>query len=158
MAKRISLYGILAALCLVLSYVEHLIPLSFVAPGVKIGLANSVALILIAKADIKGAFAVNLVRILLSALLFAAPSTLIFSLSGGILSIVVMWGFSSLKGISIIGFSIAGATVHNLAQLVVAALLLGQGVWYYAPLLILSALLSGVLTGTVANLIFKRLG
>ena len=90
MAKKISIYGILATLCLILGYVEHLVSLDFIAPGIKIGLANSVALLLLARGDIKGAFAVNITRILLSALLFAAPSTLIFSFSGGITSLIVM--------------------------------------------------------------------
>ena len=53
MSKKMALYGVLASVGLVFSYVETLLPLTFIAPGVKIGLANGVALLLILKNDIK---------------------------------------------------------------------------------------------------------
>ncbi len=156
MAKKICLYGILSALCMVLGFVEHLVSLDFIAPGVKIGLANSLALLLIVFGDIKGAGFVNITRILLSALLFNAPSTLIFSLSGGIASLCVMALLSRSKSFGCIGLSVAGAFVHNTAQLICAFLLLGKGVLYYSPFLAASAILSGVITGFLASLISKR--
>ena len=61
MAKKVAFYGVTAAVCLVFSYVETLLPLGFIAPGIKIGLANGVALLLILKKDIKGAFLVNII-------------------------------------------------------------------------------------------------
>ena len=155
MAKRISLYGILAALCIVLSYVEQLISFDFIAPGIKLGLSNSVALLLILKGDIKGAFSVNVVRILLSGLLFSAPSTLIFSLSGGLISLAGMSLVSKSEKISVIGFSILGAVIHNITQLTVAFLLLGSGVLYYTPFLLTAALLSGALTGFIGGMLSK---
>lgn len=157
MAKKVCIYGIMAALCIVLGYVEHLIPFDFIAPGIKLGLANSVAVLLVAKGDIKGAFGVNIVRILLSALLFSAPSALIYSLSGGLVSLLVMCIFSKIKSIGIIGFSVLGAVTHNLTQLLCAALMLGGGVWYYLPFLLLAAAISGFATGTAAQLVFKKI-
>ena len=38
--KSIALLGICAAIAMVLSYIESLIPLSFAVPGIKLGLAN----------------------------------------------------------------------------------------------------------------------
>lgn len=155
MAKKISLYGILAALCIAFSYLEMLISFDFIAPGVKLGISNTVALILIFKGDIKGAFSVNIVRILISSLLFAGPFTLLYSLSGGIISIIIMSIFSRIKSISIIGFSILGAVFHNLAQLLVAFFMLGEGVFYYMPILLISAVICGFLTGFIAKLILN---
>lgn len=155
MAKKISLYGILAALCIVLSYVEQLISFDFIAPGIKLGLSNSVALLLILKGDIKGAFSVNVVRILLSGLLFSAPSTLIYSLSGGIVSLLGMSLVSKVSNVSVIGFSVLGAALHNAVQLMIAVFMLGSGVWYYTPFLLLAAVLSGALTGFIARLLSK---
>ena len=143
MAKKIALYGILTSLALIFGYIESLFSLSFIAPGVKLGLANSVALILLCFKDFKGAVLVNITRILLSALLFSSPFSLVFSLTAGILSVVIMRLLSGIKGVSVIGFSISGATVHNLVQLTVASLLFGRAVWYYLPFLLVSALLSG---------------
>lgn len=157
MAKKISFYGIFTALCMVLGYIEHLIPLSFIAPGIKLGLSNSVVLLLLIKKDVKGAFLINIARILLSVLLFAAPSTLIFSLSAGIVSTTVMVVLSRFKGIGVMGFSILGAVVHNLTQLICAVIILGIGVLYYLPFLLISALLSGALVGIIAKTLTEKI-
>ena len=157
MAKKLCLYGILSAVCIVLGYIEHFITLDFIAPGIKIGLANSVVLLLITKKDVKGAFFVNIVRILMSALLFSAPFTLFFSLPAGLISTAVMFFLEKVKSLSIIGFSVAGATVHNLTHLVCAALILGNGVMYYSPILLLSAVISGILTGMAAKAVSGKI-
>lgn len=157
MAKKIGLYGILAALCLVLSYVELLIPFNYLSPGIKLGLSNAVALLLILKGDIKGAIGVNIVRIILSVLLFSAPATLMYSLPAGIVSVSVMALVSKCKYIGTVGFSVLGATLHNITQLFVAFCVLGIGVWYYTPFLLISAIVSGSLVGILAQMIFKRI-
>ena len=157
MAKKIALYGILTSLALIFGYIESLFPLSFIAPGVKLGLANSVALILLCYGDFRGAILVNITRILLSALLFSSPFSLIFSLTAGILSVVIMRLLSGIKGVSVVGFSISGAAVHNLVQLTVASLLFGRAVWYYLPFLLVSALLSGGIIGILSSIIFKKI-
>ena len=160
MAKRVSLYGILAAVCIILGGIEHFLFLDFLAPGIKIGLANTVALLLLAFDDIKGAFLVNTVRILLSALLFSGPQTLIYSLSAGLVSLAVIsiiFKLLRFNNISLIGFSVAGALVHNITQFLCALWMLGKGMIYYLPLLLFSALVSGILTGSIANFIFKRI-
>lgn len=157
MAKKVSFYGILVALCLVLGYIEHLLPMDFIAPGIKLGLANTLTLLLVAKGDIKGAFAVNIVRILLSGLLFASPSVLIYSLTAGLLSLTVMSLLSKLKQIGIIGFSVAGAVIHNITQLAVAFFMVGAGVLYYLPFLLISAVVCGIVTAEVAKILLKNL-
>ena len=43
--KSIALLGICAAIAMVLSYIESLIPLSFAVPGIKLGLANMVTIV-----------------------------------------------------------------------------------------------------------------
>ena len=157
MAKKIALYGILTSLALIFGYIESLFSLSFIAPGVKLGLANSVALLLLCFNDFKGALLVNITRILLSALLFSSPFSLVFSLTSGVLSVVIMRLMSGIKGVSAVGFSIAGAAVHNLVQLTVAALLFGRAVLYYMPFLLVSALLSGGIIGILSSIIFKKI-
>lgn len=157
MSKRISLYGLLTALCLVFGFLESMLSLSFLAPGIKLGLANSIALLLAAKWDAKGAFAVNLTRILLSALLFSSPSSLFFSLPAGLLSVLVMTLLARSGRFGTVGFSIAGAVVHNLTQLTAACLLFGVAVLVYLPLLLLSAAVSGTAIGWLGELILKKI-
>ena len=157
MSKKVTLYGVLAAVGLVFSYVETLLPLSFIAPGVKIGLANGVALLLILKKDIKGAFLVNIIRILLLNLLFVHPFALIYSLSAGVISILIMWLVAKTEIFSAIGFSIIGALTHNLVQFAVALILLGGGVWFYLPVLIFSAIISGGIIGFLSKILDKKI-
>lgn len=157
MAKKVALYGILTSLALILGFLEILFSLSFIAPGVKLGLANSVALLLLCFKDFKGALIVNITRILLSALLFSSPFSLVFSLTAGVFSVVIMRFLSGIKSVSVIGFSISGAAVHNLVQLTVASLLFGRAVWYYLPFLLISALLSGGIIGILSSIIFKKI-
>lgn len=156
MAKKVALYGILTGLAMIFGYIESFVSLSFIAPGIKLGLANSVALLLLCFKDFKGALAVNITRILLSAMLFSSPFSLVFSLTAGVLSVVIMRILSGVKGVSAIGFSIAGAAVHNVTQLTVAALLFGRAVWYYLPFLLAFAMIGGGLIGTLSLIIFKK--
>ena len=157
MAKKVALYGILTGLALIFGYIESLFSLSFIAPGIKLGLANSVALLLLCFREFKGALLVNITRILLSALLFSTPFSLVFSLTAGIISVVIMGLLSGFKSVSPIGFSIAGAAVHNLVQLTVASIIFGRAVWYYLPFLLVSALISGGIIGALSLIIFKRI-
>lgn len=156
MAKRLSLYGIFTALCLVLGFVESLISFSAIVPGIKLGLANSIALLLVLKGDIKGAFLVNSVRIVLSAFLFATPSVLMYSLPAGLISLLISALISKCKFFGSVGISVTGAVTHNAVQLVCAMLFLGAGVVYYLPFLLLSALVGGVLVGILAGIINSK--
>lgn len=157
MAKRICTLGLLTALCMVLGYLERLVSLSFIAPGVRLGLANSVALLLIAARDFKGALAVNITRIVLSAILFGSPVSIAFSLGGGIASWCVMSCLSRCKTVSIIGMGIAGGAVHNLLQAAVALVVVGTGVTLYIPLLLTAGALSGAFIGALGTIIFKKM-
>ena len=157
MSKKVALYGILASICLVFSYLETLLPLTFIAPGVKIGLANGVALILILKNDVKGAVLVNIIRILLLNLLFVSPFALLFSLSAGVISTLVMWSVSKTKIFGAVGFSVLGALTHNLTQSAVALMVLGAGTLFYLPILIFSAIISGTFIGFLAKILDKKI-
>ena len=156
--KRITLYALLVALCLIVGYLESLLSISLiaVAPGVKIGLSNAIALTLICYGDIKGAWAINITRISLSALLFGSPISFLFSIAGGIASMLTASLLSKLRSISPIGISIAGGTVHNIFQCLAATAFVGVGVIYYLPALLLGGALCGALCGVLVNLILNK--
>lgn len=154
--RRVCLYAILSAVCLSLGYLESLVPLTFIAPGVKIGLANTVCLILAAKMDIKGAFFVNTVRILLSGLLFGSIISLSFSLTAGVISLGSVCILRRLKVFSLIGVSTIAAVVHNLVQMAVAVCIMGVGSLYYLPVLIISGIFSGLVVGIISDIILKK--
>lgn len=156
-SKKIALYGLLTALALIFGYVEFLLPLNFIAPGVKLGVANAVFLILLLKGNAPAAVIINVLRILLSALLFAAPFSLVFSLSAGIVSMVFMILAAHFKKTGVIGISVIGGTLHNLTQLFVANFTVGQAVWFYMPFLLVAGTLAGIAVGFISWLICKKL-
>lgn len=156
MAKKISLYGILTALCICFGFLESLFSLN-IAPGIKLGLANSVALILVFCGDTKGAFAVNTSRILLSSLLFSSPFSLVFSLCAGTVSVTVTHFISKMKDVTPVGAGTAGAVAHNLTQIAVASVLFGGVIWYYLPFLLASGIICGGGLGVICVFILKKI-
>lgn len=155
--KKTVLYALLATLCLALSYLESFIPLDFIVPGVKLGLANTVSLLLAYHGKIKGAFAVNITRVLLSNLLFGTPMSAYFSLVGGVLSLMAVSLLCKTDKVSVFGASIIGGTVHNVGQLLAAATVFKTlSVTYYLPFLVLFGAVCGALTGFTALLLMKN--
>lgn len=156
--KRITLYALLVAFCLIIGYLENFlsIVLTSVAPGIKIGLSNAIALTLVCRGDIRGAWLVNVTRIALSALLFGSPISFLFSLSGGVASMLVSCALSRNKHISEIGISVAGGAVHNLFQCVAATFFIGVGVIYYLPVLLICGALCGGFCGVLVMLVLKK--
>ncbi len=156
-AKRLCLYSVLTALCLGLGFLERLIPTDIVAPGIKLGLANGVALLLVCQGDILGAFLVNLARIFISALLFGSAVSLGFSLCAGVVSLALVAFFYRLGIFGAVGLSVLGGVVHNITQTAVAWCLLGSGVLLNLPLLLVGGTLSGALVGMLCGIILKKI-
>lgn len=155
--KKLCLYAMLVAACMVIGYIESLFELSFIAPGVKIGLSNAVACVLVFRRDIKGALAVNISRILLSAVLFGSPVSLAFAFCGGVVSTAFMSLLSKSRYLSVIGVSAIGGTVHNAVQCIVGVFFVGTGVFYYLPLLLITGVLCGTAVGILSSLVLKRI-
>lgn len=156
--RRITLYAMFVAVCLIIGYLESFLSISLiaVAPGVKIGLSNAVALTLISCGDKKGAWAVNITRICLSALLFGSPISFLFSLAGGVASTALVSVLARLKSVSAIGISIAGGTVHNIFQCIAATAFVGVGVAYYLPALLLGGAICGGFCGVLVKFILDK--
>lgn len=157
MAKKITLYSLLTVFALILSYLEGLV-FSFVPiPGFKLGLANGISMLLISRKKYCAAISVNFSRILLSALLFGNFYSLIFSLSGAVLSTLVVLLFLNFKCFSFAGASTAAGAAHNIGQIAAAVLLLSTpGLIYLLPLLILCGAVTGFLAGILVNVFLKK--
>ncbi len=153
-----AISAMFAALALIFSYIEFLIPLPVPIPGIKLGLANLVILIAIVRMDFRHAFAINCARILLSGLLFSGVFGMIYSFAGGVLSILVMYILYRTNLFSLVGISMAGGVAHNLGQLITACVLLrNTAILTYFPVLLFSGLISGIAIGILACVIEKRL-
>lgn len=158
MAKKIAYCSLLTALALIFGFIEHLVSFDYIAPGVKLGLANSIVLLLVFLKHYKSAIAVNLTRILISTLLFSGPMAALFAISGATLSMLISVLLLKSKHLSIIGISIVAAVFHNIGQVLIAGFVMGTwSVLYYLPILMICGAICGLLTGTASNLIYKRI-
>ena len=152
MARKIAYAAMMAALAMIFSYIEALIPFSFGVPGIKLGLANLVVLVGLYFMEQQLVFGILITWIVLSGFLFANLSTLLYSLAGGIVSFGVMLLLKRIKGFSIVGVSIAGGVSHNIAQLVVAAVVVeNRYVFSYLPILLTAGMVTGMLIGIVGE-------
>ena len=150
--KKIPYYGLFAALAILMGYVEMMFPMPIPIPGVKLGLANVVVIIMMYFMDVKGAFFISLIRVFLSGLLFAGFAGLLYSLVGAMLSFAVMALLKKTDKFSIIGVSLAGGVFHNVGQVAVAAMVVENvKMAYYLPFLLVSGVVTGILIGIVAK-------
>ena len=92
--QKVARFGLLTALALVLGLLDRAIPLTALlggaAPGIKLGLANTVLLYAVYLMDWQSAAFLMLAKVLLSGFLFGSLTAILYSLSGGILSLLVM--------------------------------------------------------------------
>ncbi|MCR4727987.1 MAG: Gx transporter family protein [Lachnospiraceae bacterium] len=156
LTRKVALSGILTCLALVFSYVEHLIPIPFPVPGVKLGLANLVVLSGLYILSPVNVLLILTARVILAAFMFGNLSSLAFSLCGGILSFFVMLSLKRTLSFSKISVSIAGGAAHNLGQFAVAFFFLKSKALliYLSPLILLGAL-SGALIGIICAAVSK---
>ena len=93
-ASKVARFGMLTALALVLGWLDRAIPvtwfLSGAVPGIKLGLANTVLLYAVYLMDWKGCVLLMLAKVFLSGFRFGSMSAILYSLSGGALSLAVM--------------------------------------------------------------------
>lgn len=156
--RRVALTGMMAALALIFSYVEVLFPFNAGIPGVKLGLANLVPLIILYRLDARYAFAANLIRVILAGLLFSGLFAALYSLAGSLASFLVMYLLKKTRLFSVIGVSTAGGVFHNLGQLTVAMLAVsGPQLIHYMPVLIISGMIAGIIVGIGASILLDRI-
>lgn len=155
--KKITFLSVLSALAIILSFVESLLPPIWSAvPGIKMGLPNIVIIFLLYKFSIKDAAIVSFIRLLIVVLLFGNFMTFLYSFAGAVLSLLVMWLLKHINKFSQIGVSIAGAISHNLAQVMVALLLLQtKEIGFYFPILAVSGTVAGIFVGLSGIMLFK---
>lgn len=158
--KRFTRITMLLAFSVVLNIIESFIPLvGGSIPGLKLGLANVVILIVLYLFSFKEAVYISILRVILVGILRTGlfSMTFFFSLGGVLLSVVVMYLVKKTK-LSIVGVSILGSIAHSFGQVIIAMLLMKNiYIFYYVPWLLLFAVPAGILTGLISKKIIKNL-
>ena len=156
--KKTALYGMFLALALAAGYVETLIPVNLGIPGVKLGLANIVNMILLYIVGFPPAMGIALARVFLSGLLFGNGFAMVYSGAGAILSMLAMTVLKGTGRFSTTGVSIAGGVFHNIGQILVAMCVLEtRSLIYYLPVLIISGLSAGIVIGILSGILIGRI-
>jgi len=149
------------ALAITIHIIESALPSPL--PGIKPGLANVVTIAVLILFGWRMAVWVNLLRVLTASLLigtFLSP-TFILSLSGALASTFILIVLSQLpgKGCGPIGYSVAAAISHIIAQFWVAYWLFVQhdGLFYLLPLLVTASLVFGIVSGVIVTIMLRKL-
>ena len=156
--QKMALLGVLTAGAIVIAILESFIP-SIGIPGVKLGLANIVILVILYELGIIEAIIVNLLRVIVVGLVRGTflGMGFLMSLTGAVLSLGIMILFYLLiKKFSIIGVSVIGSIFHVTGQILIAMLYLGTAyIVLYLPVIAISAIITGVFVGIIAQLIIR---
>lgn len=158
--RKMIYIGLLVSMSLVLHMFENMIPVPFITPGAKLGLANIITVIALYTLTDKEAFLVLVLRIVLSVMFGGSLSRLLYSLSGGVLSYLMMVVTKRLfKGkVSIIGVSCVGAVFHNVGQLFASALIVQtMSVMLYLPVMSIAGIGTGIFVGITGEFAVKHL-
>ena len=157
--KRIVLDAILTAMALVIWIVEAQIPLPLPVPGVKLGLANVVTMFALFALGPIDALIILLIRVGVGAAFGGGITSFLFSLTGGALCYLVSLGLKLLvkdKQIWVVG--VLGAIAHNVGQILVAvAITKTEALYWYLPVLVVAAIVTGLFTGLVAQACYLAL-
>ena len=149
--EKIAQCGLLTAMMLVLGFIESLLPVAVGVPGIKLGLSNGVLLFALYMMDAPTAFVLMLLKVLLSGLLFGGVSAMMYAMAGGVLSMLGMILLKKLK-FNLLTVSMACAVLHNLAQVLLAMIILETDqLIYYMAVLLLVGLACGAVTGVAAR-------
>ena len=156
--RRIALLGILTAATIVIAILESFIP-SIGIPGVKLGLANIMILVILYELGIVDAIMVNLLRVIVVGLVRGNIFSMGFlmSLTGAIFSLGIMILFYLVvRKFTVVGVSVIGSIFHVGGQVIIAMIFLGSAyVVLYLPIIGISAIITGVFVGIVAQLIIN---
>ena len=160
--NKVALLGIFGAVALVLSFLEGmLIPdIPFFPVGAKPGLSNIITMYIAGTMGFPGAIYITMLKALF-ALITRGATGAFMSFSGGLLSTVAVCLLIKYQGrlFSYLGLGIVGAVMHNLGQLVAACIVSGTfALMNYGKYLLIFALVTGTVTGSVLLVLMPRLG
>lgn len=158
-AKRLAMLSVLCAMGLIMFMVESLFPPLFL-PGAKMGLSNIFSLLTVFVLGPLDAVVLVLVRTTLGSVFTGNLSTLMYSMSAGLVSVAV----SSLlveflyPRVSVVAVSVVSAVMHNLTQNVVFCLISNTPQMFsYMPWLALLGVVAGIIVGFAVWFILRTL-
>lgn len=156
--RKLTRLAILLGLGVLLNYAEVMIlPTAFIAPGVKLGIANTVGLIVLYLEDDRTYFFYGFLRVLMTSLFTGFGFNFLIALTGwGIASVAVI-GFRQAQRLSIFGLSMVSAVFHGVGQILMVAWLY-QSIYMinYLPILMVSGVIAGLVVASISQQVLVR--
>ncbi len=145
--------ALLASSAAVLSVIECMLP-ELPVPGARLGLANLPVMTALSGMGIGSGLCVALFKAFI-ALITRGPVAGAMSLSGSVLSTIVMWAVMTYdkNKFGFVGIGVAGAVSHNIGQFAVSFFMIGYAVGFYLPYLMIMAVFTGTFIGFVNSII-----
>lgn len=159
-AREAVVLALLLSIAMVLHSLERMVPLPQIAPGIKLGLANTASLVGLFVLPYTRILVLVVLRSLLASLLGGGPTVFVFSVVGGMASatamyLVLTYGY---RAFGIVSVSVIGALIHNASQLLVATVMTGASRLYvYLPVLMVSGGMTGLVVGMISLELLQRL-
>ena len=157
--KKITRLSLFLALGIILNLVESMIPLPIAIPGVKLGLANTIGLVILYYYSPKEYISIGFLRVLIVGLLRTGLFSVAFilSLSGWFLSTLIVVILYYLKKFSIYGLSCVSAVFHGVGQKIAVSIIYNTfGLVMYYPILMISGIITGLLTALLTSLVLLK--
>lgn len=149
--KMVNL-SLFISIAIVLSIFEALFPFSYVVPGFKLGLSNIMLILIIPYYSFKDLLLFQVVKITITSFILGLLSVYLFSIAGGLFSLIMIYMFYHVckERISGASLSVIGAISHNLGQLIFAMFYLSAfGLFYYIPFMVVAASITGLFNGYI---------
>ena len=158
--RKIPLLGLFIAIALVLHIAEGMMPLPFIIPGARLGLANISTVIALYMFSKRETFIIMATRITIGSIFGGGFSAFLYSFTGSVFSFIAMIILMRLaeEKISPVGVSATGAFFHSVGQIAMSMLLLSTPrMIIYLPALSIVSVITGSFIGLVASNIIGRL-
>ena len=158
--KKMTTLAMCIALAVIFHMIESQIPFPSPIPGYHFGLANVVGLVVLYKFNDANMMMVNLLRVLFASLLNGMIFNYGFwmSLCGVCLSTICAILLKKVRVLSCVVISVASSVAHCVGQILVALVLYNQALMItFLPYLLIMSIPTGIVTGSIAVMVLKRL-
>ncbi len=160
LTHKIVRLSIFLAMGIVLNIVESLIPLPIAIPGIRLGLANTMCLIVLYFYSPKEYIALGALRVFIVGLLRTGIGSVAFilSLTGWAVSSIITLVLYFFHKASIYGLSIISAMFHQVGQIIMVMILYQlPSMINYLPVLLVVGAISGLLVAFISSKILALL-
>lgn len=154
----ISRLSMFLAVGIILNIFESMLPVLVPIQGVKLGLANTIGLLVLYFYSPKEYVGIGFLRVLIVGLLRGSIITFAISFSGWLLSTIIVLIFYAFKKASIYGLSIISAVGHSVGQILMVMIYYKMPLMInYLPILLFTSIISGALIAYLSSIVLKHL-